>query len=49
MQFIRDGFQGNSTSVDKCRCDPPNILVWNNGIPCCNAPEPENTDIEGEI
>jgi hypothetical protein len=39
--IFRDGFQGNATAEDKCRCDSPNILAWNNSIPSCNAPEPD--------
>jgi hypothetical protein len=36
--IFRDGFQGSAKAIDKCRCEPQNILVWNNSIPSCNAP-----------
>jgi len=33
-----DNFIGGATPSDKCRCDSPNNIVWDNGTPYCLKP-----------
>jgi hypothetical protein len=41
----KDGFLGNATADDKCRCSAPNTVTWqNNEALCMQADEPQSPD-----